>query len=255
MDSIQIPISESFSTALEWAVAAGSVCTRIRFRIGGDLTCLLDTLRGRDLMEASDALSGRLIVHLHLPDNGEKKDASFRSAEEFLGNLRGAFSERSAPQFDIEGDSAGAAYLAIKQADCLWRTVDRPERAFADALPVLHFGKEVGLRCSVITGETREEAIEAAAKSLPEKLAGRLEQHACWMTSVVWRSMEAGEDNMGASVMIGSYGEVAAAISDYRKSGISQFLVRSSDGSDGLARFASEILPPLRASVRGRQTA
>jgi hypothetical protein len=46
----------------------------------------------------------------------------------------------------IEGDSADAAVLAIKHADCLILSPRSPEQMHADALPVLHLGKQVGMR-------------------------------------------------------------------------------------------------------------
>lgn len=45
----------------------------------------------------------------------------------------------------IEGDSAEAAVLAVKHADCLILSPRSPEQMYADALPVLHLGKQVGV--------------------------------------------------------------------------------------------------------------
>jgi hypothetical protein len=45
----------------------------------------------------------------------------------------------------IEGDSAEAAVLAIKHADCLILSPRSPEQMYADALPILHLGKQVGV--------------------------------------------------------------------------------------------------------------
>lgn len=245
-ESIEVPVCSTVSTALEWAVAAGSVCGNMRFRVGADFACLLDTLRGRDLAAAASALGGRLIMYLRIVDSCERGSASFCSAEEFLRNLRAACSKSCAPQFDVVGDSAAAAYLAIKQADCLWRTADRSAQAFADALPVFHFGKEVGLHCTVIARETREQAVDAAARILPERPAGAPEEQACWMTPALWRRIEPEEDEAMVSAMIGSYSEVAEAISGYGKNGISQFLVRTPEESSQLSRLTSRILPLLQ---------
>jgi hypothetical protein len=123
----------------------------------------------------------------------------------------------------VEGDTAEAAWLAIQHADCLFRCAGPPGQAYADALPVLHMGKAVGLIAPVIARRGRDEAIEAAAG-----LAG------------------------ARGVLAGSFEEVAAALLAYWRTGIAHFLGRERQGCDDLTAFATGVMPLVRELERGR---
>lgn len=245
-ESIEIPSTNSFSSALRCAVTAGERYSRLSFRLSGNLESVLESLRGREVLDASEALNGRLIVHVRMPDEDDCRGASFRAAQEFLANLRRESPVHGTPRIDIEGDSTTAAYLAIKWADCLWLTAHRPRRVLADALPVLHFGKEVGLRLRVIGGETREEAVHAAALPMHH-----LEQPDHWLTHALWRNPE---EESPEPFMIASTRDAARALLEYRDAGISRFLISDADGTVR-TRFAHQILPLIRAVESGSSQA
>src|SRR5262249_15247819 len=104
-----------------------------------------------------------------------------------------------------------------------FRRADRPDQVYADALPVLHLGKEVGLVATVVARPTREEAREAAAD-----LAGRRD------------------------VLAGSFEEVAESILAFQRKGILQFLIRGLPERDFVTSFGAGVLPIVRQQERGR---
>lgn len=233
IESVHIPIGASLPDALALATVAGADTTLLRFRVGWDFGDLLASLRGSQLLEAWDSLGGRLIVHLRVTED------EFRSAGEFLPNCRALFGQAKAPSFDVEGETAEAAFLAIQQGDCLWRLPHRPNQIHADALPILHFGKEVGLVSSVIARETRQLALDAAASLLPDDAIARLDEQTIWTTRYLWRGAN-------AAALVGSFEEIAGVIHGFRQGGISQFLLREWPGQQELNCFAARILPLIR---------
>jgi hypothetical protein len=238
IESVSIPLFD-FHGAPNLAALEGSGTGHLQFRINwvsgpgspSDLGLLKD-LWG--------FLGGRLIVHTYFA-----LDCDVLRAGEFITSCRQYFSSGDAPKFDVEGESAEAAFLTIKQADCLWRRPHRPAQVYADALPVLYFGKEVGMVSLVLARETREEALAFAASLLP---ANNLEQPANrsrWITACLWVGAVAGLGEQAA--LVGSFEEVADAIYGFKRSGISQFLVRECPGQNEMAAFATGVLPRIRA--------
>ena len=161
IESIHVPVLDSLSDALSLAAVAGAATARIGFRIGWGIEDVLGSLRGRELLQVSQLLPGRLIVHMNLASDAPPEQ--YAAAREFIVNCHSHFGKVGAPPFDIEGETAEAAFLAIQHGACLWRRPHRPNQVYADALPVLHFGKDAGLVCFVIARESREVALEAAA--------------------------------------------------------------------------------------------
>jgi alkanesulfonate monooxygenase SsuD/methylene tetrahydromethanopterin reductase-like flavin-dependent oxidoreductase (luciferase family) len=186
---------------------------KFRIGIGCDAGGMAPAEWAREVAKARAILGTRLLIHLRL-DNAE----SVGWAREFLDQLQ----ESERPEIHVEGETAQAAFLAIQRADCLWRLPGRPEQIYADALPVLHFGKEVGLVSSIIARATRQEALEAAALQ-PESTA-----------------------------MIGSFEEVAEAVHGFKRKSISQFLFHGWPSRQELLYFGSGVLPLVRALEGGR---
>jgi alkanesulfonate monooxygenase SsuD/methylene tetrahydromethanopterin reductase-like flavin-dependent oxidoreductase (luciferase family) len=241
-ESIHVPVTAPLSDALALATAAGTETTRIRFRIGWSFGDILKSLYGRDLLQAAQSLRGRLIIHtVFLQPQHE-----FDSAREFIANCRALFPESEAPAFDIEGETAEAAFLAIQHGDCLWRLPHRPRQVQADALPVLHFGKEAGLVSFVIARETRDQALEAAATLFAECAAGEVDDATHWITPSLW-SATVPSWNRKVAALIGSFEEVAAAIRAFGTIGVSHFLVREWSAQPEIACFAARIVPLVRA--------
>ena len=198
------------------ATAAGKETASIKFMVG--LECRAEGTApaewAQEVVKARVLLGTRLLIHLRL-DNVE----SVAWAGEFLDGL----GESELPEIHVEGETAQAAFLAIQRGNCLWRLPARPEQVYADALPLLHFGKEVGLVSTIVARETRQEAQEAAAALHAELTA-----------------------------MIGSFEEVAEAVYGFKKKSISQFLFRGWPDRQELMYFGSGVLPRVRALEDGR---
>jgi alkanesulfonate monooxygenase len=224
-ESVQVPVASRLAEALTLAMAAATETRDVRFRIACECSGMPDPLWGTELRDACAALEGRLILHVGLGDDGASSgDGHFARAGRFLDYCRGLFPGSAGPDLDVEGQTAEAAFLAIKQSDRLWRRPDWPTTVDADALPVLHFGKQVGLVGSLVARETRRDALEAAAVLIPEA-ADRLDDSAFWAAPYLWiggASAPAGE----TAVLIGSFEEIARAIRRYEKGGISSLLIR-----------------------------
>ena len=242
-ESVHVPRATCLSKALALARAAGLETARVRFRIGWDFESVLASLLGPEMKEAWAALEGRLIFHMSFTNEATVRNGYYAQAEEFLMNCRRLFDASAYPQFDVEGETAEVAFVGIKQADCLWRLPNRPIQVYADALPVLHFGKNVGLVSSVVARETLEEARETAARTLAG--VGNLDDAAGWLTPYLWTGNISTRTEKVAA-LVGSFDEVALAMHGFKKHGIIQFLVRGGHGEHDLECFGKGVLPLVR---------
>jgi alkanesulfonate monooxygenase SsuD/methylene tetrahydromethanopterin reductase-like flavin-dependent oxidoreductase (luciferase family) len=208
------------------------------------------------MKKAWEILEHRLIVHLSFSvEESSATEHRFLQAGEFLTNCRGLFDRYQRPEFDVEGESAGAAFVAIKYADCLWRRPAHPPQVYADALPVLHFGKQVGLVTSAVARETRGQALDTAARLLPETLAESLKDAASWVTPSIWRANVADGQEQRA-MLVGSFDEVAGAMYGFKQRSILQFLIRTPMEQRDVECFGMNVLPRIRdLESRGRRSA
>jgi len=124
---------------------------------------------------------------------------------------------------EVEGDTTDAAWIAIQHADRLFRRADRLEQAYADALPVMHLGVEVGLIALVIARPTRDEAVAAAGELFGSR-----------------------------GVLAGSFDGIAEALAAYGRKGITHIMIRHRPGHDDLTPFAESVLPRVRQWEQGR---
>jgi hypothetical protein len=251
IESLHLPHTNCLSDALKLAVTAGQETSRLGFRVGRDFSGVMLSLTGRELREAFESLGGRLIVHMSFHGEDPSRNDPFPAAAEFIANCRNLFESGRGPEFHVEGDSSEAAFLAIKYADCLWRRPHRQNQVHADALPVLHFGKEVGLACAVIAGETWEEALEALRGHLSEENIERLSNPAQWLTPDLFLGSAPGAAGANIS-LLGSFDKVVRTIYGFKHCGISHFMVREWPGHDEMNLFAARIMPLIRAFESGR---
>jgi hypothetical protein len=240
IDSIHIPVSDSLSDALALAASTGIATKRIGFRIGWGVDGVLGSLRGRDLLEASRVLPGRLIIHMSFDDHTPPERCA--AAREFIVNCQVYFGTAETPRFDVEGESAEAAFLGIQYGGCLWRRPHRANQVYADALPVLHLGKESGLVSFVVTRESRQLALEAAAKLAMKR---ELDEAGNWITRSLWRGR--GQNGEQLTALIGAAEEIVAAIDEFGKAGISHFQIREWPDRQELKHCPAEVGRLIRA--------
>ena len=150
IDSVGVP--GTLPETLQLATAAAPQFHRVRFRIfcGVDPDSLYSP--------AWEKLASRLILHL------TPRQAEMEKAARFIREYRALAASFEPGEIDIEGNTAEAAFLAIKHGDVLWLRPDAPRQVYADALPVMHFGKQVGItgtgeQLAVSMHELRKEGI------------------------------------------------------------------------------------------------
>ncbi len=171
------------------------------------------------------------------------------------------------PYTFIAGSSNKAKNLAISHGDCWMRLPDVPEKVMHESLEVRAAGKEVGLRMSVMSRDTHEEALaagESLLKSInPEYKEVKKEKKFVkksdsvmmkkmreiskdeWLTPWLWTET-IGTFGAAAMTMIGSHEEVADAIIEYKKAGVTQFIFSGWPKRSEMVNFGKNVLPLVR---------
>jgi alkanesulfonate monooxygenase len=190
------------------------------------------------------------------------------------GNLNTPFvSDRGRhPEIYIAGNSEPALWLAVSRGTCWMRLGDTAGNVGHDATGILDRGIEIGLRMSIIARPTREEA-RAAARELIEHIGtGALERtveggfiHRSdsvsmndlyrraeeeWLAPTLWTGAVR-THGAAAIALVGSPEEVAAAILEYKRAGVSQFIFSGWPKLESMEFFGKEILPIVRRMERG----
>jgi alkanesulfonate monooxygenase len=174
---------------------------------------------------------------------------------------------RSFPELFIAGGSEEARNLAISQGTVWMRLADTPEHLGSSIAPVLTAGKEVGLRMSIIARPTREEAVRAAYELLSgldpamrdrENEARFMHKSDSvsisatyalaekeWLNSWLWTGAVRTHGAPAVS-LVGSFEEVALALIEYARIGVTQFILSGWPKLDEMILFGNEILPRVR---------
>ncbi|HZD94962.1 MAG TPA: LLM class flavin-dependent oxidoreductase [Candidatus Sulfotelmatobacter sp.] len=184
------------------------------------------------------------------------------------GSLKTPFvaQERKFPEIIIGGGSAAAQELAIRQGTCWMQLADAPEKIQQACSAVLARGVEVGVRVCLIARPTREDAVQAAQALVIEnnyarKLAGGREFFSKtdsvsfkkayqlgvteWLTPTLWTGAVRVQGPT-AIALVGSPEEIAAAIVEYKKIGVSQFIFSGWPKLDEMLYFGRVVLPLIR---------
>ena len=174
---------------------------------------------------------------------------------------------RSFPEIFIAGGSNEARNLAISQGTLWMRLADTPENLRSSVAPVLAAGKEVGLRMSIIARPTREGAVRAACELLSgldpamrdrEKEARFMMKSDSvsisatyalaekeWLNPWLWTGAVRTHGAPAVS-LVGSFEEVAQALIEYARIGVTQFILSGWPKLDEMILFGNEILPRVR---------
>jgi len=175
---------------------------------------------------------------------------------------------RYRPGLLIAGGSAPARELAIALGDCWMRLPEPPTALQAASRPVLAAGKAVGLRHSVIGASTRTEALEIAhalREGADQTVADRRLEHAFvaqgdsvsfkamhdvaktteWLTPTLWTGLVPSH-GAPAVALVGSADEIAEALMDFKRAGISQFILSGWPKAQSMRFFGEEVLPRVR---------
>ncbi|HVT18105.1 MAG TPA: LLM class flavin-dependent oxidoreductase [Thermoanaerobaculia bacterium] len=173
--------------------------------------------------------------------------------------------ERAAPEIYLGGGSPLAREIAARHADCWLRLGDAPEKLRPEVAAMRAQGVEVGIRLSLIARPTREEALAAAAALLAQGDEGWVRQvfvsgsdsdsmraafaraadGAHWPAPYLWTGAVASR-GPSAVCLVGTPVEIADALLEYRRLGVSQVILSSWSSREALAGFGREILPLVR---------
>ena len=177
--------------------------------------------------------------------------------------------DRTAPEIYVSGQSEAGQRLAFSQASCWLRLIDTPEKLTP---PVAHFrehGVEVCLRLCVICRKSREEATEAAMSMLPDENISKEERGILSRSdSQTLKQALAAADNVGwlnrnlwaglvpyygssAITLLGSPDELAEIFLEYKRIGVTQFIIAGWPKLDEMLIFGRDVLPLIR-SAEGR---
>lgn len=177
-------------------------------------------------------------------------------------------SKEASPEIYLGGNSDTAERLAVRHANCLWRFADTPQNLEHRVPSIVSSGIEVGLLVSILARPTREQARHDAF-SMIQAVSARSQQFgkefAQKTDSVAYRStLELAEKNktewltpwlwtgaipyLGspAIALVGSFEDIASAILEYKKVGVSQFLFMGWPDLDEMVSFGKSVLPLIR---------
>lgn len=172
--------------------------------------------------------------------------------------------DRTAPEIYVSGHSEQALHLAQTQGSCYLRLIDTPEKLSPAVSQFRSNGIEVCLRLCVVCRPTHEEALAAAEALLPSDEIGREERGILTRSdSKVLKDALAAADNVGwlnknlwaglvpyygssAMTLVGSPEDLAAAFLEYKRIGITQFIISGWPKLDEMVIFGREVLPLIR---------
>jgi alkanesulfonate monooxygenase len=176
--------------------------------------------------------------------------------------------DRTFPEIYVSGQSEAGQRLALTQGSCWLRLIDTPEKLSRSVAHFRERGVEVCLRLCVICRSSLEEAIEAAASMLPDESISKEERGILTRSdSQTLKQALAAADNVGwmnrnlwaglvpyygssAITLLGSPRELAEIFLEYRKIGVTQFIIAGWPKLDEMLIFGRGVLPLIREAER-----
>ena len=180
------------------------------------------------------------------------------------GHFPTSFSDhdRSTPEIYISGHSEAAEKLALSQGSCWLRCAEAPENLAPIVAQSRAAGVEVGLRLCILCRSTREEAIAVAESLIPHCEAGmssngreQRDDSTMYRNSAqvkdgfIGRSLWTGLVSLCGPVwttLLGTPREIADLLLEYRRIGVSQFIMSGWPEIAEVTRFGREVLPLVR---------
>ena len=172
--------------------------------------------------------------------------------------------DRTAPEVYVSGHSEQAQHLALTRGSCWLRLIDTPEKLEPVVRGFREQGTEVALRLGLICRPTHEEAVKAGEAMLPDEDIRKQERailsksdsqtlHSAltaadeigWMSRNVWAGLVSSYGS-SAITLLGSYQDVANCFLEYKKIGVTQFIISGWPKLDEMIIFGREVLPLVR---------
>jgi len=176
--------------------------------------------------------------------------------------------DRTFPELFIAGNSKQAHDLAISQGTIWMQIPDTPKKMAERGADVLAAGKELGVRCSIIGGATRGEALEAAyalvsttregfddgakerefmrkSDSVNVRSTYAMAGEAEWLTPWLWTGAVR-THGAPCIALVGSPREIADGIEEYVDAGVTQFILAGWPKLESMEFFGEQVLPLIR---------
>jgi alkanesulfonate monooxygenase len=176
--------------------------------------------------------------------------------------------DRDAPEIYVSGHSEQARRLALARGSCWLRLIDTPEKLGPQVSYMRERGVEVCLRLCVICRPTRGEAIEAAQSLLPPEEIERQERgiltrsdsqtlkqalaaadEVGWLSRNLWAGLVPFYGS-SAITLLGSPEELAGMFLEYKRIGVTQFIIAGWPKLEEMQIFGRDVLPLVRAAER-----
>jgi alkanesulfonate monooxygenase len=175
-------------------------------------------------------------------------------------------SRQAGPEIYVSGHSEQAQHLALAQGSCWLRLIDTPENLSASVSHFRNNGVEVCLRLCVVCRPTHEAALAAANALLPSEEVGREERGILsrsdsktlkdalavadsvgWMNRNLWAGLVPYYGS-SAITLVGTPRDLADAFLEYKRIGVTQFIIAGWPKLDEMMIFGREVLPLIRAA-------
>ncbi|HEX9982908.1 MAG TPA: LLM class flavin-dependent oxidoreductase [Thermoanaerobaculia bacterium] len=175
--------------------------------------------------------------------------------------------DRTFPEIFVAGHSRAAEELALRQGTIWIRMAETPQAMAAKGSAVLAAGKELGVRCAIIGGRTRGEALKKAYALVAEKRDGFDDRAAErefmrktdsvniratyeladteWLAPWLWTGAVRTHGAPSVAI-IGSPREIADGIEELMRAGITQFIFGGWPKLEAMEFFGEEVLPLVR---------
>ena len=172
--------------------------------------------------------------------------------------------DRTMPEIYVSGHSEQAQHLALTQASCWLRLIDTPEKLQPMVQRYRERGVEVCLRLCVVCRPTDEEALASAQALLPPEEIGRQERQILSSSdSKTLKDALAVADNVGwlnpnlwaglvphygssAITLVGTPQDLASALLEYKRIGVTQFIISGWPKLDEMMIFGRQVIPLVR---------
>ncbi|HEU4434286.1 MAG TPA: LLM class flavin-dependent oxidoreductase [Pyrinomonadaceae bacterium] len=172
--------------------------------------------------------------------------------------------DRTMPEIYVSGHSEQAQHLALTQGSCWVRLIDTPENLAPMVTRFRDKGVGVCLRLCVVCRPTRDEALAAAEALLPSEEIERQERRILsgsdsktlkdalaaadqvgWMNRNLWAGLVPYYGS-SAITLVGSPEDLAEAFLEYKKIGVTQFIIAGWPKLDEMMIFGREVIPRVR---------
>jgi len=165
------------------------------------------------------------------------------------GGFQGPLSDRKVPDIYLSANDLESLHLSAKHADVhildadLYGNIKKQIEEYRQIVKKLDRSPEIALRIDILARETRDEALFDAERFL--KQTGFLANQPADQNTLLWNGFSTSYTGATAS-LVGSYDEVAQALSEYIDLGVTQFILAAVPHLEEAYRAGSYVLPLVR---------